>query len=135
MGRARSRNPKRHQHCLRLTDRQEELLQRYADFKEYGTDMDAIRALIDGLEDWFKRQEAKLASRQAELEADLSALRPGPRRTGDGAQTSPVTPPSDVGPDESINAVSDGEAEDTSVGDFGGRPSVGLPGAHHDGTD
>jgi hypothetical protein len=91
--------------------------------------MDAIRAMIDGLEDWFKRQEAKLSSQ-------LSALRPDPGPS-DGAQVKPgVT--QDAPDFRGITDVVGVEGEtdvDPSVGDFGGRPSIGLPESRHDGYD
>jgi hypothetical protein len=142
VGRARSKNPKQHQHCLRLTDHQEELLQRYTSFRGYATDMDAIRGLIDGLDDWFRRQQAKLVLRQAELNEELSALRPH-RTAADGAQAKPVASRgamrpevTDVAGSPALTDVEPSDVEDgPPVGDFAGRPSVRLPESYHDGND
>lgn len=149
MGRARSRNPKSYQHCLRLTKKQEELLQRYTDFREFNTDMDAIRAMIDGLEDWFRRQEAKQASLQATHRTTHSSIRlpePGedPRpEGGDGAQlrvgvtqdariSESIIDAHDVHGQTDVSASQDG---DTEVGDFAGLPAVRLPESRHDGME
>jgi hypothetical protein len=119
VGRARSKNPKKHQHCLRLTDRQEELLQRYAEFKGYETDMDAVRAMIDGLEDWFRRQEAKRSAA-----GGASVMRPSAPRADSGLVSATDVGASDVDDDAG-----------PSVGDFAGRPSIGLPESRHDGFE
>lgn len=112
MGRARSKNPKRNQHCLRLTDRQNELLAKYASFKGFESDMDAVRAMIDGLEDWFRRQAS--------------------RKTG-----ASVMPQQPQGADSGLSSATDVDDNDgpPSVGDFAGRPSVGLPESRHDGHE
>ena len=115
-----------HQHCLRLTGRQEELLQKYTDFKDYDTDMDAIRGLLDGLEDFFRRQEARVRAAQA----DGAQAKPVARRD---AMRPEVT---DVAGSPALTDVDPSDVEDgPSVGDFAGRPSVRLPESHHDGND
>lgn len=108
MGRARSKNPKVTQHCLRLTAKQEELLQLYTDFREFNTQMDAIRAMIDGLESWLSKQAA--TKRSTESDSGLPHQNP--------------TSMADRGDVQSISAI---DATSTSVGDFAGRPAVGLP--------
>ena len=113
----------RRQHCLRLTDQQEELLQRYAAHRDFPSAVSAVRAMIDGLEDWFRRQEAK----------DRTAR-------GDGEQRSPVVThdvmePESITDVEETESITDADDESTSVGDFGGRPRVSLPESRHDGND
>ena len=112
MGRRRKADPKRNQLCLRLTDRQLELLQRYADFRDFDSEVDALRKMVDGLEDWLARQEAKGIA---------------------GSPPPPVATSHSGLPDRSdVSTEAPGEP---SVGDFAGRPSVGLPDAHwNDGT-
>ena len=123
MGRRRKQEPKRNQYCLRLTDRQAELLRRYADFRDFDSEVDALRKMVDGLEDWLARQSAK-----AELAGSSTVSSPPPPAVHSGLPS-----PSDVEPSDVAEAESD---VDASVGDFGGRPSIGLPDASwNDGTD
>lgn len=107
MGRDRKAHPKRNTYCLRLTDKQNSLLQRYTEFRDYASEVDAVRGMIDGLEGWFHRQLAKEKS----LSNDDSGL--PLQRTNSG-----LPPTIDV-------------EDGASVGDFGGRASVGLPESHH----
>lgn len=120
------KEPLRHQHCLRLNDQQEELLRRYAAFKGFKSEVNAVRAMIDGMEDWFARQEAARAEAASMPEKD------------DGAQQSPVIQQS-ITDEKSIDSIdsidSDDDATETSVGDFAGRPAVRLPESRHDGND
>jgi hypothetical protein len=113
MGRRRKQEPKRNQYCLRLTDRQAELLRRYADFRDFDSEVDALRKMVDGLEDWLNRQNSR-----AELAGSSSVSSPPPAPAHSGLPSTA----GDVAPSD----VDDG---DTSVGDFGGRPSIGLPDA------
>ena len=115
MSRARSRDPKKHQHCLRLTVGQELLLKRYTSFRDFDSEMDSVRAMIDGLEDWFRRQEAKHT-------AVTSVALPAARHNSGLPRT---IEPTDVEPID----------VEPSVGDFGGRPSVRLPESRHDGIE
>jgi len=62
VGRDRKLHPKRNPYCLRLTDKQKILLQQYAEFRDYPSEVDAVRGMIDGLEGWFHRQLVKSAS-------------------------------------------------------------------------
>lgn len=126
MGRRRSKNPKRNTHCLRLTDRQEDLLVRYTSLKGLESEMDAVRLMIDGLDDWFRRQESRASAHMRR--DDGARVKPGTDQA-DGAQPKPVS-----AADESISFETDGDSE-TPVGDFGGRPSVGLPLPRHDGLE
>ena len=137
-GRKRYRSPKkvsrrrsgqgkfRHQLCLRLTDRQAELLGAYADIKDFDSSVDALRNIIDGLDTWLKREWA--------------------RKSAEVAPSGLSSAPTDVIPGASIGASDtsleteetpspapdDGEDDDggdgTSVGDFGGHPRLKLPG-------
>ena len=68
--------------------------------------------MIDGLGDWFTRQEAKhtTATSVAPIAAEADSGPP------------PVT---DVDPNDGV----------TSVGDFGGRLAVRLPESRHDGNE
>lgn len=125
MGRDRKKHPKRNQYCLRLTDEQALLLQKYADFREFDSEVDAIRAMIDGLDDWFVRQQAKRSA--------------GSAGTSDREQADSGRPAvNDVSGDfDAIDVASrsDVAADDGAVGDFAGRPSVRLPESRHDGFD
>lgn len=142
MGRRRKKDPKRIQLCLRLTDKQAELLQRYADIKRFDSSVDAVRHMIDGLEDWLRRQ----ASMEAAVGSSLrSSMAPGPSglpeqsdvtRT-DVASDVATDGSSDVGSDVRSDGTSDGDDDGgTDVGDFAGRPSVRLPEPRwNDGSD
>ncbi len=102
MGRRREKNPKRHQLCLRLTDRQLELLKRYKVVRGVETEVDAVRFMIDGLEKWLAKRESP---------------QPGEHQSA---------PPSV--PERYISAGEPGEPEPAdSMGDFGGMPNPGLP--------
>jgi hypothetical protein len=110
MGRRRKREPKRNVYCLRLTDRQQELLKRYTEVKDLDTEVDALRRIIDGLEDFLARHAAASA--------------PGVATSVTGTHHSPqVRVPSD-GERAATSGPSD--EDDASLGDFGGIPSV-LP--------
>lgn len=110
--RRRRKEPMRNQMCLRLKDRQLGLLQRYVDLKGYASEAEAIRNMIDGLEDWLARQEARNSSRGDS----------GPSPEIDQSINNNDAPATDV------KTIDVGEEPSTSVGDFGGRPAVGLPG-------
>lgn len=137
--RRRKKNPKRHQLCLRLTDRQHELLEAYSGYKGFDTGVDAIRSIIDGLDGWLRRQEAKnAASGQPPVVPAHSGLSSAASDvTGsDGASDGANDAASDVTSDVTTDAPGDGTSDDASdvVGDFAGRPSVGLPNpGWHDG--
>ncbi len=111
---------KTHQHNLRLTDHQERLLQRYRYYRGFRTEMDAVRAMIDGLEAWFQRtlgqpefaQHDEVASHQSNPEA--------------GASHQSKTLVEDHSGLPSAIDVEEPDG-DTSVGDFAGRPSIALP--------
>lgn len=110
MGRRRKKEPKRNALYLRLTDRQLELLRLYVDFKDYDSEVDAIRHMIDGLGPWLERQ---LSSREI---------------AGSGGEPPPTSvrtdaPETDVAPTQKSGR----HPRDSSVGDFAGRPSIGLP--------
>lgn len=60
MVRPKVENPKRKTICLRLTERQLEVLQLYTDVKGFSTEVDALRHIIDGLEGWLKKQDADM---------------------------------------------------------------------------
>ena len=110
--RRRRKNPKRERLFLRLTSDQLELLRRYIDYRGFDSEAAGIRAMIDGLGDWFLRQEAKLTA--------ATSVVPHAAQTDSGPP--PVT---DVDPNDGV----------TSVGDFGGRLAVQLPESRHDGND
>jgi hypothetical protein len=113
--------PFRHQYCLRLTDDQAELLRRYVAYRGFKSEVDAVRAMIDGLEDWFQRQEAR---QEAKERAAVTSVTPKQVAANSGPR--PIT---DV-------PTNDGAIDvDPSVGDFGGLPSVGLPESSHDGQE
>lgn len=58
MGNRRAQDPKKRALCLRLTEKQFAILQLYAEVKGFGTEVDALRHIIDGLESWLKQQDA-----------------------------------------------------------------------------
>jgi hypothetical protein len=74
------------------------LLQRYKEVRELDSEVAALRYMIDGLEGWLAR-----------------------RRTAEHH----ITQATDVATDVAMDEESRGAA---SLGDFGGMPSVGLPG-------
>jgi len=110
--RRRRKNPKRERLFLRLTSDQLELLRRYIDYRGFDSEAAGIRAMIDGLGDWFSRQKAK-RSIATSVAPSLEEADSGPP---------PVT---DVNLNDGV----------TSVGDFGGRLAVRLPESRHDGND
>ncbi len=135
MGRARKKHPKRNTYCLRLTDSQQLLLQRYAEFRDYESEVDAIRGMIDGLEDWFLRQRSRAEAASdtsiPEAASDTSVT----SRSAAGGSHSGLAPRD---PDSGLSQVTDVEPSDVdgaSVGDFAGRPSVGLPESRSGGAD
>lgn len=117
--RRRKKNPKKHQLCLRLTERQLDLLRRYSNYRHYDTEVDAIRKMIDGLEDWLARQAAKenLGSSQV-----MNSSPPPTRHSGPSGPSDVATSDGDITPSD--GSITD---EDPSLGDFGGRPSINLP--------
>lgn len=46
--------------CLRLTDKQMEMLQLFTDVKGFSSEVESVRHIIDGLEAWMRRQEADM---------------------------------------------------------------------------
>ena len=115
--RRRRKNPKTEKLFLRLTPGQMGLLKRYVDYRGFETEAAGIRAMIDGLEDWFLRQEANERAAVTSVATKKETRDSGLPRVTD-------VPASD----EAIDV-------DASVGDFGGRPSVGLPESRHDGME
>ena len=135
MGRARKKHPKRNTYCLRLTDSQHLLLQRYAEFRGYESEVDAIRGMIDGLEDWFLRQRSRASAASdtsvIEVISDTSV-------TSTSAVGGPNSGLAPRDPDSGLPLVTDvapSDVDRASVGDFAGRPSVGLPESRPGGPD
>ena len=121
--RKKKKGPYRHQYCLRINDDQAHLLRKYVAFRGFKSEVDAIRVMIDGLEDWFLRQEAKLSSG--------SATTSDPERVqADSGLPAVIDVPGDF---DAIDVASN--EGDGTVGDFGGRPAVKLPESRHDGND
>jgi hypothetical protein len=108
MDRRRRKVPRKNQLCLRLNDRQLHLLRRYMSFREFTSEVDALRQIVDGLESWLSREEAKKRSKEAQKEV-------GPAPTSE-AGDAPRAPANDV------------DDDGTSLGDFGGQPRLKLPG-------
>jgi len=120
MGRRRKKEPRRNQLCLRLTDKQLELLQSYQSVRGKDSEVDAVRLMIDGLEDWLDRHyAAKAASTPHHLERAHSGV-------SSARGTSVPT-----GPDGTGRSVETDEG--TPLGDFGGQPRLKLPGLPNDG--
>lgn len=80
--------------------------------KSFESGVDAVRHMIDGLEDWLARQQSRRSISDA----------PAAHSSG-GAHSGLPSTPSDV----TRTDVDTDEAP--SVADFGGRPAVGLPDA------
>jgi len=111
MGRRRKKEPRRNQLCLRLTDKQLELLQSYQSVRDMDSEVDAMRLMIDGLEAWLDRHHAaKASSTRAHNEVSSA-------------------------PDTSARRIEapDSSDEGASLGDFGGQPRLKLPGLPNDG--
>lgn len=53
----RVREFKTHALCLRLTEKQFGILQRYTDVKGFNSEVEALRHIVDGLEAWLARQD------------------------------------------------------------------------------
>jgi len=116
MGRRRKKEPRRNQLCLRLTDKQLELLQSYQSVRGMDSEVDAMRLMVDGLEAWLDRHYAAKASSTRAHNEVSSAPNTSVRQVG-GA----LAPPTD------------NSDEGTSLGDFGGQPRLKLPGMPSDG--
>lgn len=119
--RKNKKDVKRHQICLRLTNLQMELLDRYCDQRNFNTEVEALRSMIDGVEDWLKKREA-----QRSVVSSHHSSKEGPTPSGLPSASSDVDP-SDV--DSNEDDVDLDDVDQPSVGDFGGHPSIGLPGA------
>jgi hypothetical protein len=128
----RRKKPRKNQLCLRLNDVQLNLLQRYAGFKDMSSEVDALRAIIDGLAPWLDRREAEVQENQAHsglLPAPGASVAPPsiPTSVTTSIASQPVQPP--AAEEETSRERDDGEA----LGDFGGRPRLKLPGMPMDG--
>jgi hypothetical protein len=120
--RRRRKNPKTERLFLRLTTHQLELLRNYIDYRDFESEAAGIRAMIDGLEDWFLRQQAKERAAATSVTTSRESTDSGLPRVTD-------VPVNDA---KAIDVAID---VDASVGDFGGMPSVGLPESRHDGME
>jgi len=120
--RRRRKNPKTERLFLRLTTHQLELLRNYIDYRDFESEAAGIRAMIDGLEDWFLRQQAKERAAATSVTTSRESTDSGLPRVTD-------VPVNDA---KAIDVAID---VDASVGDFGGMPSVGLPESRHDGQE
>ena len=129
MDRRRRKVPKKNQLCLRLNDKQLLLLQRYAEFKDIDSEVNALRSIIDGLAPWLVRREAEEQAGQAH--SGVSSAPPGSASVGASVPTPSPTSlmATSRGADEPPLSEGDGE----EVGDFGGRPRLKLPGMPMDG--
>ena len=130
MGRARKAQPKRNQLCLRLTDHQLELLNAYTELQDHASAVDSIRAMIDGMEDWMARRGEISIDEPEEHQSHTSEV----LRTKADSGPPPITDvePIDVEPID-VDIDVDIDVMTPSLGDFGGRPRVGLP--HMEGED
>ena len=111
--RRRRTAPKRNQLSLRITDKQLSLLTRYIDVRDLDSEADAIRRIIDGLEDWLDRQAVK---------HQIAGSAPPIARTVNSGLPSLSDGASDGASDETSDV-------DTPLSSFAGRPSIGLPNA------
>ena len=142
IGRNKQRPPKRNkeekrrkQLCLRLSNRQILLLERYSAIRHFDSEVEALRFMIDGLEDWLARQASKgdIAGSSG-APAQATSIRTGV--AGGDARRSDVARPEGARSDVARSDVSrptqelvedSPEDQESPVGDFGGRPSIGLP--------
>ena len=130
MDRRRRKVPRKNQLCLRLTDHQLYLLQRYGKHKDMDSEVDALRSIIDGLAPWLSRRDAEVQEGQAH-----SGLPSAPTSIAPSIAPS-ITPsvPSDVRNDGGNDARAQPSPKPTpldespSLGDFGGQPRLELPG-------
>ncbi|MGE3483526.1 MAG: GIY-YIG nuclease family protein [Nitrospira sp.] len=130
VGRKKQRPPKRgkkekrsNQLCLRLSDRQMELLQHYVQIRHFDSEVEALRFMIDGLADWLSRQSAK---------PDIAG---SPARSAHTSKPRTDAPRTDVAKSSQDLDEAD-DSPETTVGDFAGRPSIGLPkSSWNDGND
>lgn len=76
MGRPKIRNRKRRTICLRLTENQYDILQRYMDTKSFNNEVDALRHIIDNMEKWLDKQSAPGSVRQSmQTTSDADGIR------------------------------------------------------------
>jgi len=116
--RRRRKNPKRERLFLRLTTKQLELLRKYVDYRDFESEAAGVRAMIDGLEDWFLRQEAK-SSAPAETTSSPEA------QANSGLRHDTDVEPTDGEPTDGESSV-----------DFAGRWAPGrMPESRHDGNE
>lgn len=132
--RRRRKNPRRHQQGLRLNDREKYLLEVYTHVRDHPSEAAALRHMINGLESWLAKHidrvraagyEVEELSSAPSLSTDVETSHTREADSGLPSATSP-DPHSGLPSPESINS-SDVDITDESVGDFGGRPAVGLP--------
>jgi hypothetical protein len=105
MGRPKSNDP-RTVVSARMTAKQRQILQRYAEIKGLSSESDALCRMVDGA-------EAFVAKHDGTVQAPVSAA---------------VT--SHQAPETSNSGLSDVDPSDEPLGDFGGRLNVGLPKTH-----
>ena len=132
MDRRRRKVPKKNQLCLRLNDAQLLLLQRYAEYKDMDSEVNALRAIIDGLAPWLARRDAEELDKQAHSGVSSAPPAIASVRASVPQPASPPPPPpphTSLGADETPSSENDGE----EVGDFGGQPRLKLPGLPLDG--
>lgn len=123
---AGARGPFRNQLCLRLNDEELALLKRYTRYKQFKSEISALRNMVDGLGGWFTRRDAE--TKTAEAHSGVSSAPPPVTSVGDArdderttsASTSPRSAPSPTQGDEDVDG--------TSLDDFGGQPRLKLPG-------
>ena len=131
MDRRRRKVPRKNQLCLRLTDHQLYLLKRYADYKDMSSEVDALRSIVDGLEDWLDRRDAEVRKEQAH-----SGL---PSASTSVAPPASIAPPTSIAPSVTTDARAETRPtpapsdENPSLDDFGGQPRLKLPGMPYDG--
>lgn len=124
--RRRKKNPRKHQLCLRLNDREKELLEIYTEVRDHPSEVAAVRHMINGLENWLAKHlrateerssadpdRSAATSHQSEAASHQSQPRPPTGNSG-------LSSPGDV-------SITDVDISDGEVGDFGGRPKIGLP--------
>lgn len=133
------KTPKANQLCLRLTDHQIQLLRRYVEIKHYNSEVDAVRGMIDGLDDWLKRQSSKSAQTAPKSDVHQSSEHHSAVNMESGSHNSGlISSGAHSGLNsQGIDAPDDAADSDATspVGDFGGRPFIRLPESNGDPDD
>jgi hypothetical protein len=84
--------------------------------------------MIDGLEDWFTRQEAK-------RKGDATSVNQREVQQNSGLARPPDVDSASIGASIGATDADDDDGTYAPVGDFAGMPAVKLPESRHDGLE